>query len=233
MPSHLENAAFVVVVLGLLMAAPGAAVAASDPAAAPHQAATQWQIDMPPQSVDEAIYQLGVVTDVQIFADGQVVAGRRARSISGAYTAEDALKTVLAGTGLVVRATGMGSLLVTEALSGPKSEELRRHYSTELQRRVVKSLCAAADPGIGNYRLALRMWITEQGRPERVDLLSSTGDRDRDLRIRDVLLGISASKPPEGLPQPVIMVILPRSSQDSGDCNPHQAVPAGLDGRKP
>jgi len=200
MRSHLASTAFVAAFFGLVITEPGAAVAANDPPGGPQHMIARWQINMPPQSVDEAIYQLAAVTGVQIFADGGIVAGRRTKSISGSYSAEDALKAMLVGTGLVVRSTDAESLMVTAALPDPKREEVRRHYSSTLQRAVVASLCAATDIGIGNYRLALRVWIAEQGRVERVDLLSSTGDQARDLRIRDVLQGISDGRPPDARP---------------------------------
>ncbi|MBB4200028.1 hypothetical protein CCR94_21770 [Rhodoblastus sphagnicola] len=230
MRSRLAHFVFAIAVIGSSMTAPVASVAVSDPADASQQTGSRWQIEMPAQSVDEAIYRLGVLTGVQIFADGKAVAGRRTKAVSGSYAAEDALRATLAGTGLVVRSAGAGSLMVTAALSESEGEALRRLYSSDLQRKIVATLCGA-DPGFGAYRLALRMWLSEQGRPENVELLSSTGDHDRDVRIDAMLRGIAASKPPEGLPQPVIMVILPRSPQVSGDCPRGGPADGSRDGR--
>jgi hypothetical protein len=53
---------------------------------------------------------------------------------------------------------------------------------------------------------------------QRIELLSSTSDLTRDRRLRELMEGLSVGKPPPMLPQPVIMVILPRSPRDSGDC---------------
>jgi hypothetical protein len=181
--------------------------------------ARRWHLDMPAQPVDEAIYRLGVVTGVQIFADGSAVAGRRSKSISGDYTAQDALRQLLAGTGLVVRPAGAGALMVATGLTGPDGEAVRRRYAIALQQAAVAALCRHGDADLGRYRLALRLWIAAQGQAERVDLLSSTGDAARDGRVRTALLAMALERPPEALPQPVVMVLLPRPAPDSGDCD--------------
>ena len=178
----------------------------------------RWPFDMASQPVDEAIYRLGVVTGVQIFADGSAVAGRKSKAIFGELTAEEALRQLLTGTGLVVRPAGADALMVVPGLVGPEGEAVRQTYSIGLQRAALVALCRHGDAIFGQYRLALRMWIAELGYPERIDLLSSTGDEDRDSRIRRALLAMSAERPPAALPQPVVMVILPRYPQASGDC---------------
>lgn len=178
----------------------------------------RWQIDMPVQPVDEAIYRLGIVTGVQIFADGSAVAGRKSKAISGDYTAQQALQHLLAGTGLVARNAGRGVMMVALGLVGPEGETVRQNYSISLQGAALAALCRHGFAHLGHYRLALRIWIAEQGFPERIDLLSSTGDAARDDHIRKALLAMSVDRPPADLPQPVVMVILPRSHQDSGDC---------------
>lgn len=187
------------------------------------QEARQWRFDMPPQPVDEAIYRLGVVTGVQIFADGRAVAGRKSKAVAGDYTAEEALRRLLAGTGLVARTAGSGVMIVALGLVGAEGEAVRRNYSISLQRSALAALCRYEFAHLGQHRLALRIWITEQGYPERIDLLSSTGDKERDDHIRRILLAVTVDKPPAELPQPVVMVILPRSHQDSGDCTASDA----------
>lgn len=194
----------------------GSGVSARD-VSAPN--ARQWQLDLPSQPVDEAIYRLGLVTGVQIFADGSAVAGRKSKAIAGDYTAEEALRLLLAGTGLVVRPAGAGAMMVAPGLVGVEGEVIRQTYSVGLQRAALVALCRQGDESLGQYRLALRLWIAEQGYPERIDLLSSTGDEHRDSRIRRALLTMTTERPPAALPQPVVMVILPRAPQASGDCS--------------
>jgi hypothetical protein len=109
-------------------------------------------------------------------------------------------------------------MMVTIGLAGPEGEAVRRSYSARLQRAVLSALCRDGDVELGNYRLALRVWLSELGRAERVDLLSSTGDANRDRHIGALLSDLTTEAPPKALPQPVVMVILPRSQQHSGDC---------------
>ncbi len=178
----------------------------------------RWSIDMPSQPVDEAIYRLGVVTGVQIFADGSAVTQRKSKAISGDYTAEEAVRQLLAGTGLVARSAGSGTMMVAPGLVGAEGEAVRRSYSIALQHAALAALCRESDTSLGQYRVALRIWMTEHGYPERIDLLSSTGDEVRDSRIRRALLTMSTEQPPAALPQPVVIVVLPRDRQVSGDC---------------
>ncbi len=180
----------------------------------------RWQLDLPAQPIEEAFYRLGVVTGVQIFADGKIVAGRKTRAISGEYTAGEALERLLSGTGLVARSAGAGAIMVVLGLTEAEGEAVRLTYSTRLQHAVLAALCRDGEISLGGYRLAFRMWLTQQGLVERIDLLSSTGDAQRDRRLSRILSNVVAEQPPKALPQPVIMVILPRLPQDSGDCTP-------------
>jgi hypothetical protein len=219
-PSLLNATGFAIALVFLSFA--GGREAWADPSSmesAVTATATRRHFDLPAQPVEEALYRLSVTTGVQIFADGQIVAGRQTKAISGDYTTEEALEHLLSGTGLVTRAAGTGAIMVMPGLTGAQAEIVRRDYSTALQHAVLAALCRDGEQALGKYRLAIRMWLTPQGMVEQVDLLSSTGDPERDRRVGRVLRSVTAEQPPKALPQPVIMVILPRSPQESGDCS--------------
>ncbi|GGF06543.1 hypothetical protein GCM10011611_10060 [Aliidongia dinghuensis] len=81
-------------------------------------------------------------------------------------------------------------------------------------------LCRELGTRPGSYRAAMRLWLDPSGTVSRADLLSSTGDPVRDRRLHETLVGSGVGTPPPvALPQPVIVVILPRSPQVSGDCS--------------
>lgn len=63
-----------------------------------------------------------------------------------------------------------------------------------------------------SYSVNVRLWLDTRGAVTKVDLTSSTGDRDLDRRLRDLLSGMErvAEAPPEGMPQPVQIRIVSR-----------------------
>lgn len=63
----------------------------------------------------------------------------------------------------------------------------------------------------GTYRVTLRLWIGSSGAVERSVAADSSGDPRRDLAIADVVRHVViGTPPPEGLPQPVVLVITSR-----------------------
>jgi hypothetical protein len=153
------------------------------------------------------------------------VTGRRSTAVKGVFTAMEALRALLAGTGLDAHRVGERAITL---LPGPAQERPRslayRRYSAALQNAALRQLCHDRQTRLGTYRLAMQLWLDELGHVRRIELLSSTGDLARDERIHELVRSISVGGPPPMLPQPITMVILPRSPQESGDC-PADDVP--------
>jgi hypothetical protein len=195
---------------------PVMAVAAENPATA-GAGETVVHFNIPAQPLEDALYAFGNVTGISIFVDGNAVAGRRSAAVEGAFTVTQALRILLAGTGLDVRP--MGARAITLSLPQPSSDALAyRRYSAALQSAALRRLCSDTETRPGSYRLAMELWLDDIGRVQRIELLSSTSDLARDRRLRELMEGLSVGTPPPTLPQPVIMVILPRSPRESGDC---------------
>jgi TonB family protein len=55
----------------------------------------------------------------------------------------------------------------------------------------------------------LQIWLTPEGRPERVELIGSAGSDDLDRAVRDTLLRMARmpQAPPSDLPQPVVLQV--------------------------
>ncbi|ABC23195.1 TonB-dependent siderophore receptor [Rhodospirillum rubrum ATCC 11170] len=87
----------------LVMGGVGAAGAASAPQVS--QAAAVRSFDIPAQSLAGALTLFGDQAGVQIAAESAVVAGRAAPAVSGAMAPEEALRRLLAGSGLLWRFT--------------------------------------------------------------------------------------------------------------------------------
>jgi hypothetical protein len=177
--------------------------------------------DIPAQPLEDALYAFDVATGIEVFVDGATVAGRRSVAIKGMFTPLDALRALLAGTGLDARSIGADAVTLYSSQPQITASSLTyRDYSALVQTAVVRALCTMPDVRPGSYRVAMQLWLAPTGVVLAASLLSSTGDAERDRRIRDVLAGLPVGRaPPPALPQPVIMVILPRAPQDSGDCS--------------
>jgi len=103
----------------LLSAAPdGAALAA------PRAADTAVLIDIPAGPLDTALLSLARQTGTQVFFTSQIVAGRTAPAISGRLTAREALRRLLAGSDLEVKAAGANGLVLRPAARAPRVEPL-------------------------------------------------------------------------------------------------------------
>jgi hypothetical protein len=182
-------------------------------------------LDIPSQPLEDALYAFGAATGMEIIVDGGAVTGRRSTEVKGNFSPEQALGILLIGTGLDARPIGARAITLTLGRQEPAKTTIFRSYSAILQDAALRQLCRDKDIRFGTYRIAMQLWLNQAGGVERVELLSSTGDRARDIRIGQLLKGLSGAKPPETLPQPVVMVILPRSTADSGDCGERAGTP--------
>ncbi|MCI1839626.1 MAG: secretin and TonB N-terminal domain-containing protein, partial [Achromobacter ruhlandii] len=90
--------------LGTLTLALAVALGAAPSAA--HAQAAAVKINLPAQSLAQALLQLGRQTNLQVYYLPEAVQDRRAPAISGTLTPQQALDRLLAGTGLVARITG-------------------------------------------------------------------------------------------------------------------------------
>ncbi len=81
------------------------------------------------------------------------------------------------------------------------------------------ALCQNAITRPGQYRTALDVWVAASGHIERAELLSSTGDIERDKRILAVLNAINSTRPPPNLAQPTTMLILPKPPGSLRPCD--------------
>ena len=177
------------------------------------------QFDIPAQALEDAIYAFSAVTGIAVFVDGSTVSGRRSTAVTGTFTAAEALRILLIGTGLDAQPVGARAvtLLARPVQERPNSMEYQR-YSAILQSAALRRLCGDDMTRLGTYRMAMQLWVGDRGQVSRVELLSSTGDAARDSRVRELMTQVSAEPPPLTLRQPIVLVILPRPREATGDC---------------
>jgi hypothetical protein len=211
----------------------GASLAAGFPAMAagsvPSGRAEEIALDIPAQPLAAALYAYSAATAVAVVADGALVSGRQSAAIRGVFAPEDALKGLLTGTGLTVQHMAANSFVlvpapIAETVKPPDPPRVVPNYasySALIQTTTKRALCRFAATQPGSYRAVMQLWIASSGVVTKADLLSITGDHARDDMLSAILRGlIIGEPPPAGLPQPVTLIILPRSSAYTADCHP-------------
>ncbi|WP_165190159.1 STN domain-containing protein [Caulobacter soli] len=84
-------------------------------------------------------------------------------------------------------------------------------YGGLVRGAVHQALAGDRDLAAGRYRLTLKLWIAPSGAIDRLVAEDSTGDPDRDQAITTIVGRVVIdSPPPEGLPQPVVLVVRSR-----------------------
>lgn len=85
-------------------------------------------------------------------------------------------------------------------------------YAGQLKEDLISFLSENRDIRSRAYSVNVRLWLDGQGAVTRVDLAGSTGDRDLDKQLRDLLASIDrvGEAPPDDMPQPVKIRIVSR-----------------------
>ena len=190
-------------------------------AQADRSSASAYVFDIPAQRLDLALARLSSISGVQMLYDSRLAVGRRSRPVVGRYTLQEALVTMLDGTGLRARFTQGGSVVITPSATPDMTLDMLTVRATPLigqsepdaaalayvslvQREIVAAMKSDAALSGGDYRISVRMWVDGEGRVERSNLIRSSGDASRDQAFGAFLRGLRISEPPpEGLPQPM------------------------------
>lgn len=187
--------------------------------------------DIRPQPLVTALRSYSETTGLAILVDDGLTQGRQSPGAQGDLTAAEGLRQVLKETGLQARYASANAFTLT-AIAGqasgaapapagtaaPLAETALERYAGILQRGVVRALCGTEESRPGKYRLALQLWIDPSGRVGRTRLLDDGSAVERDARIVAQLNELLLEAPPETLPQPVTLLLLPRPSGAAFDC---------------
>ncbi|MEV8519159.1 STN domain-containing protein [Dyella marensis] len=188
--------------------------------------------DIGPQPLSSAVRAFSDVTGQALLVDERLLVGRMSPGARGEFTPEDALRRLLAGTGLRERYTSDKAFTlmpsvdanrdVTGAAPMPPVEEradtLVASYGAALQAAVEAALCRTPLTRPGEYRLALQVWVDGSGEVHRLRLLGSTGRAERDQAVESVLGGLRVDPPPPGLAQPLTLLLLPADASRPARC---------------
>lgn len=192
---------------------------APPPAAVPQDARVSF--DLPAQPLAAALDAYARMAGRPVLFRDILVAGRMSARVDGMHTGREALDLMLAGTGLV--ADDVGSGMVDAFVLKPAPGEGERaspqaidRYGGMAQARIMDALCGDSLTRPGGYRALLRISVASDGRAE-VRLLGTTGKGERDAAV---LRAIAHTRfaPPNGVPQPLTLIVLPRTDIAGWDC---------------
>jgi hypothetical protein len=209
-------------VFALALAATVAVAAAGEGLDEPGFPKVPVKFDIAAEPLSDALYAFSSVTGIEVLVPGDMLARRHSAGVTGTLLPGDALRILLAGTGLIPRATGVSAFTLVPDTPGtnPAAAYIPRYpqYSAALQAAVTGALCRLRETRPGGYRVAARLWVGPSGAVTRVGFLGSTGDADRDAMLAGLLGRLVISEPPPAnLPQPTTMVVLPRQ-ENAPDC---------------
>lgn len=196
------------------------------------QASEARRFDIAAQPLASALVEFADKTGMAALVDAELASGKRSTSVTGRLIPQDALRILLAGTGLSFRRAGdtaftVGPNAAASVTGDGHAGEHRRvefeTYFSLMQSVIEHALCDNADVRPGPYRLVVQVWIGEAGAVDAVHTVGSSGDETRDARITDTIKGARVARPPADMPQPVT-VVLHRRNTDA-ICVARSAVP--------
>lgn len=179
---------------------------------------------IPPQSLVTALSAYSEATGLAVLADGALMAGRSSPGVQGIFTAPEALRQLLRGTGLMAHYTSAGAFTVLPAgkaavAAADAPPVLTRRHVSLIQERLEQTLCRSPATHPGTYRLALQIWIGVAGRVTRLRLLGSTGSHRRDAAVTSLISGMAFDTGAGALPQPITILLRPDTGSRSFDCH--------------
>ncbi|SAI46184.1 Outer membrane receptor for ferric coprogen and ferric-rhodotorulic acid [Bordetella ansorpii] len=205
------------------MAAPLTQAAPDGFASGRDAASLRYDFDIPALPLVQALDRYAMLTNRPALFSSDMVAGRISSQVRGRYSPEAGLMLLLEGTGLRadISSTGPTDAFVLAPVDShrakPAGASAFASYVGLLQSYLWGALCGDRLARPGNYRVLLRFEVDRSGSVRRVRLLGSTGDMDRDRAVRVAAERVSLSEPPpQGMPQPVTMLILPDESTSDG-----------------
>ncbi|HDS1038897.1 TPA: hypothetical protein QDZ42_001913 [Stenotrophomonas maltophilia] len=197
-----------------------------------NEAGVQY-FDIPSQPLAQALQQFGEHTGLAVLVDTRLLQDRRSAPVTGELLQGEALRQMVAGTGLVPRRVEQGAFTLvadgerketTQVAQEPAATALPRALAIApraagaIQRGLEQALCASVATRPGSYEATVRFQLDRSQRLQQVELLQGTGDGPRDAALVRQLQGVRLPGMPHDLPQPVTVRLLPASAQRSVPC---------------
>lgn len=181
------------------------------------------EIDIPAKPLAAALRDYGKITGIEVFYDGSLALGRRSSAVKGRFKPLDSLKVLLRGTNYVSRTTEIPNTLTI--VPGPSISSLRKsfepyqHYFATIQTRLSEALCAWDEAAASGRETKFRIWVDRAGTIINAEALAHNEDSAANGMFAQRVRGLAIGKPPpDGLPQPVTMLVYPPSQGETAGC---------------
>lgn len=118
------------------------------------------------------------------------------------------------GFGLEGRPGGRDITTIGDTGNGGAGRAQFNAFAGYVQMRIQEQLQKRDRLRQSDYRAVVRVWFSERGAIEKVELVDGSGDAELDTAIRSALLDLKAldQTPPEGMPQPLKLKLTSRSA---------------------
>ncbi|MCX2545975.1 secretin and TonB N-terminal domain-containing protein [Pseudomonas sp. COW5] len=204
----------------------------------PVPATMRMTLHIPAQELARALDQFSRATGMAVLVDSQLSRGRRSLAVDGEFTAAEALRRMLGGSGLMAKYSrdDAFTLQVAQVEDVPLPAEkptsasvaVNRSYATAVQAAIERNLCRSPLTRPGSFRAVLQLWIGRDGVVQHNRLVTSTGDVRRDAALVDSFHTLRIDRPtPGALRQPVTLLLLPESSGKRMECTQWEGVSGG------
>lgn len=189
-------------------------------------ASGQFAFDIPAQPLVSALESYSSMTGVETLYDSAVAHGRLSTAVQGKFTAIDALRMMLVGTSLSARSIAQDAVTLElqqaparVAMDQAPDKNEHQLYFGLIQAGLERAFCKNSQLRPGGYRAVLKFTIATNGQIRQPSLVGTTGNEDRDRMILRTLENVSlGGSPPADLQQPIMMIILPQSSETVLSC---------------
>nr|WP_236190380.1 secretin and TonB N-terminal domain-containing protein [Pseudomonas paraglycinae] len=210
----------------------------SSAGADPMPATMRMTLHIPAQELARALDQFSRATGMAVLVDSQLSRGRRSLAVDGEFTAAEALRRMLGGSGLMAKYSRNDAFTLQVAQvedvpmpaekPTPASAAVNRSYATAVQAAIERNLCRSPLTRPGSFRAVLQLWIGRDGVVQHNRLVTSTGDVRRDAALVDSFHTLKIDRPtPGALRQPVTLLLLPESSGKRMECTQWEGVSGG------
>ncbi|MDD0968511.1 MULTISPECIES: STN domain-containing protein [Pseudomonas] len=204
----------------------------------PMPATMRMTLHIPAQELARALDQFSRATGMAVLVDSQLSRGRRSLAVDGEFTAAEALRRMLGGSGLMAKysrddaftlqVAQVEEVPITAEKPTPASAAVNRSYATAVQAAIERNLCRSPLTRPGSFRAVLQLWIGRDGVVQHNRLVTTTGDVRRDAALVDSFHTLRIDRPtPGALRQPVTLLLLPESSGKRMECTQWEGVSGG------
>lgn len=179
-----------------------------------------FSFDLREQPLRAALDAFGAATGAELLYDSAVIGSRRSTAVAGRHTAFEGLSILLSGSGLALRRIAPASFTIeprsevrgTAAAAGRPDVGRHAAYFAAVQRQFEAAMCEQRRSAAPLSRMVLRFRVAASGRIEHLERLGPPPGGEADGAMAAVLSRVSqAPPPPDDLPQPVMLLILPAS----------------------